>query len=188
MWKVSGWMGADSCNWSMRRSRQLSSLHRSPCDDDCLPSHVSLISMAAQTRVNTLQKVTAPTNCCLLCASCRAHLPCQSSKQTQRDAGNALPDEMDILAVAVLCEHLLGMSHGIGASCHGAGSRSGPCLQQSLHSISSDTWAFPGRQKRSSGNVQCQCQCSLNVRAACSGSDVKLLVHQSMPSAELLHS
>ena len=116
-------------------------------------------SSAAQTRVNTLQKVTAPTNCCLLFASCRAHLPCQSSKQTQRDAGNALPDEMDVLAVAVLCEHLLGMSHGIGASCHCAGPQSGPCLQQSLHSISSDTWLS---QAGRSG-VQAMCNASANV-------------------------
>ena len=80
---------------------------------------MSLSSTKAQTGVITLQKLTGPTHCCLLCVSCRAHLPCQSSKDTQRDAGNALPDEAHILAVAVLCEHLLGMSHGIGASCHG---------------------------------------------------------------------
>ena len=138
-------------------------------------SGMSLSSTKAQTGVITLQKLTGPTHCCLLCVSCRAHLPCQSSKDTQRDAGNALPDEVHILAVAVLCEHLLGMSHGIGASCHGVTPgvvppTAEPAQHQHLYK------GCARQAAANSGNVHRKCQLSLKVRAACSGSGTTVLL------------
>ena len=174
--------------WSVH-SVKLNSLHRGPCDEACSPRHLSdQHGSLDQTQSNAEAGSSHRLLPAMHSASCRAHLPRQSSKHAQCDASNALPDEVHILAVAVLCEHLLGMSHGIGASCHGVGAWSGPRLQQSLHSIGSDTGAFPGRQKPNPKQYAMPVPMAIECKECLLRLWCDIAYALSMPSAELLHS